>query len=121
MRIFNAICIAGLSLTVILLSGCNSTKSISTDSKTVVSNDIAYGPSDAQTLDVYAPSDANNAPIIFMVHGGAWRFGDKATGAVVENKVSRWVEMGFVFVSVNYRLLPEAGPREQVAQCLSQS
>ena len=75
---------------------------------------LAYGDNDLQTVDVYLPNNVENAPIIFMVHGGAWRFGDKTAEAVVKNKLSRWVSKGFIFVSANYRLWPEAGPLEQV-------
>jgi acetyl esterase/lipase len=48
-----------------------------------------------------------------MVHGGAWRTGDKSSKSVVENKVNRWVSKGFVFISVNYRMLPGTAPLEQ--------
>jgi arylformamidase len=34
---------------------------------------------------------------------------------VVENKVARWVPKGFIVVSVNYRMLPKAGPLQQAA------
>ena len=71
--------------------------------------DVAYGEAAEQKMDVYLPAHAENAPIIFMVHGGAWFAGDKAMNEVVENKVARWVACGFIFVSANYRLLPKAG------------
>lgn len=67
---------------------------------------IAYGPSTDQKLDVYAPSNARNAPIIIMVHGGAWCIGDKQMDKVTINKVARWLPRGFIFVSINYRMLP---------------
>lgn len=70
--------------------------------------DIAYGDDPAQRLDVYSPQDARHAPIIVMVHGGAWRVGDKNARSVVRNKVDRWVPQGFIFVSINYRMLPQA-------------
>ena len=75
--------------------------------------DIAYGADARQRYDVYAPQDARGAPVIFMLHGGAWAFGDKGAATVVENKVARWVPRGFVFVSANYRMLPDAAPLEQ--------
>lgn len=75
--------------------------------------DEPYGADEKQRMDVYLPQQSKNAPVIFMVHGGAWRMGDKAHSKVVHNKVARWVARGFVFVSVNYRLLPQAGPLEQ--------
>ena len=76
-------------------------------------SDIAYGEAPAQKMDVYLPAHADHAPVIFMVHGGAWRFGDKGSKDVVKNKVARWVEQGYVFISVNYRMLPEADPLMQ--------
>ncbi len=79
-----------------------------------VLRDVAYGRHPRQRMDVYLPQKAAAAPVIFMVHGGAWRVGDKDAAAVVENKVARWVSKGFVLISVNYRLLPEAAPLEQV-------
>jgi arylformamidase len=69
-------------------------------------HDIAYGSDQRQRFDVYLPPHAQNAPVIFMVHGGGWRTGDKKSGAVVENKAARWLPRGFIFISVNYRLLP---------------
>lgn len=78
-----------------------------------VLRDIAYGPDPLQRFDVYAPPQANDAPVIFMVHGGGWRHGDKRAQTVVENKVARWVPKGAILVSVNYRLLPQADPIEQ--------
>jgi acetyl esterase/lipase len=81
--------------------------------------DVPYGADPAQRMDVYIPVDpatganvllasAVRAPVILMVHGGGWRIGDKASGRVVQEKVHRWVPKGFIFISINYRLLPEA-------------
>lgn len=70
--------------------------------------DIAYGEADAQKMDVYLPAHADHAPVILMVHGGGWRRGDKAMSQVVDNKVARWVAQGYVFISINYRMLPGA-------------
>lgn len=82
-------------------------------------SDVAYGNDKKQTLDVYLPSAPNNAPIIIMVHGGAWKIGDKDSSRVVVNKVNRWVSKGAIFVSVNYRLLPEADPLKQAEDVAS--
>lgn len=69
-----------------------------------VLRDVAYGSDAQQRFDVYLPANASNAPVIFMVHGGAWRLGDKAADKVVDNKVAHWVPKGFIFISTNYRL-----------------
>lgn len=78
-----------------------------------VERDIAYGEDPAQKLDVYRPAHAEGAPVIFMVHGGGWRLGDKGMSRSVKNKVTHWVGKGYMLISVNYRMLPEARPIEQ--------
>jgi acetyl esterase/lipase len=79
---------------------------------TRVFRDVHYGDGALQTFDVYAPADARSAPVIFMVHGGGWRRGDKAARRVVQNKVSHWVPRGIIVISVDYPLLPTP-PLEQ--------
>jgi len=80
---------------------------------------VPYGTDPAQRMDVYVPTSpttgtnsllasAVRAPVIFMVHGGGWRHGDKAMGRVVQEKVNRWVPKGFILISINYRMLPDA-------------
>lgn len=75
-----------------------------------VLSDIPYGKDADHRLDVYMPADAKDAPVIFMIHGGAWSGGDKANKAEFENKVAHWVTKGFIFISTNYRTLPKIGP-----------
>lgn len=58
-----------------------------------------------QTLDVYAPPAGEGRPVVVWIHGGGWQRGDKTE---VHEKPRALLERGFVFVSVNYRLLPEA-------------
>ena len=89
-----------------------------------VVRDVPYGTDPRQRFDVYAPGDAKDAPVIFMVHGGGWAAGDKRARGVVDNKVARWVPRGFVVVSTNYRLLPTAKPLDQardVARALAEA
>ncbi|CAN5556047.1 hypothetical protein BH10PSE4_BH10PSE4_31830 [soil metagenome] len=73
----------------------------------------AYGTDAAQRLDVYIPPGARNAPILIMVHGGAWMVGDKANTGVIENKLKHWLTRGWIVVSVNYRMLPDTMAYEQ--------
>jgi len=88
-----------------------------------VQRNQSYGANPKETLDVYLPpGNHGGTPVIFMVHGGAWKIGDKSHGKVVENKLARWQPKGFVFISVNYPMLPQADPLKQadaVAQALS--
>ena len=78
-----------------------------------IQRDLAYGADPAQRMDVYLPQNSRGAPVVFMVHGGAWRIGDKASAGVAENKAARWLPKGIIVVSVNYRMLPKADPLTQ--------
>jgi acetyl esterase/lipase len=70
-----------------------------------IQRDIPYTePADPrQKLDVYAPANATNRPVVFWIHGGGWQTGSRAD---VQLKPKAFVERGFVFVSTGYRLLP---------------
>ncbi|MEZ2333118.1 alpha/beta hydrolase [Mesorhizobium sp. RCC_202] len=63
---------------------------------------LDYGPA---KLDVYAAEGPNNLPVVFFVHGGAWRLGKRSQ---VGAKPAFLLTNGFVFVSIDYRMLPEA-------------
>ncbi len=69
----------------------------------MVHRDIAYVEqgNERHKLDIYAPTDGENHLIVFWIHGGGWRKGDKAG---VQSKPKAFVENGFV--SVNYRCVP---------------
>lgn len=69
---------------------------------------VPYGPDPEQRMDVYFPTHPVNAPVLFMVHGGAWMIGDKTMSRVVTNKVAHWIPEGYIFISIDYRMLPEA-------------
>ena len=69
-----------------------------------VTRDIPYATAhERQVLDVYAPDGAKNLPVVFWIHGGGWQAGNKSMVGV---KPKAFMEAGFVFVSINYRLLP---------------
>lgn len=68
-----------------------------------VKRDIPYGDRERQVLDVYSPPGAKGRPVVFWIHGGGWQVGDKSD---VQQKPRVFNEKGFVFVSTNYRLLP---------------
>ena len=57
------------------------------------------------SLDIYTVEGWKDHPIMIYVHGGGWSKGDKAQ---VLYKPEAFNDAGYVFVSVNYRLLPEA-------------
>lgn len=94
-------------------SGQTAGAQVAIPAQTRVYRDIAYGNHPKQRMDIYVPGGATNAPVIFMVHGGAWAIGSKSASRVIDNKVAYWLPKGFIFVSVDNRLLPEADPLVQ--------
>ena len=81
-----------------------------------VHRDLPYAGSDnePQKLDVYspadgAPADGQRHPIVFWIHGGGWQHGDKSEAKL---KPQAMVDKGFVFVSTNYRFVPDATIQE---------
>src|SRR5262245_15003989 len=71
-----------------------------------IKRDIPYtkNADKLQTLDVYSPASAKNLPVVVWIHGGGWQAGDKAEVYVKPQVLNG---KGFVFVSINYRLLPK--------------
>ena len=55
------------------------------------------------SLDVWSGENPADCPVLVWVHGGSWQAGDKST-RLTTDKASYFNELGFVFVSVNYRL-----------------
>jgi acetyl esterase/lipase len=67
---------------------------------------LAYAETkdERQQLDVYAPAKGKGLPVVVWIHGGGWQAGDKSE---VLNKPRAFTGKGFVFASINYRLLPK--------------
>ncbi|MCU4118586.1 alpha/beta hydrolase [Variovorax sp. N23] len=77
-------------------------------------DDLPYGTDARQRMDVFLPAAPREAPILLMVHGGAWMVGDKSMSRVVDAKVAHWVgERGSIVVSINYRMVPEVDVQAQ--------
>jgi acetyl esterase/lipase len=71
-----------------------------------VKRDVRYAASthERHVLDIYSPRGAKNLPVVFWIHGGGWQTGDKTS---VQIKPKFFVDKQIVFVSTNYRLLPD--------------
>mgnify|MGYP005855024943 FL=1 len=71
-----------------------------------IRRNVPYVPTghERQVLDIYSPPGAKNLPVVFWIHGGGWVTGDKSS---VQLKPQWFNGLGFVFVSTNYRLLPQ--------------
>lgn len=68
---------------------------------------VAYaGDSTAQKLDIYLPEGGEAAPVIVVVHGGGFRFGDE--NMTVIEPIFAAVEQGYAVVSIDYRKSTEA-------------
>lgn len=72
--------------------------------------DIDYGPN---RLDIYQPDNAQNAPMLVYVHGGAWKMGSRSG---VQTKAKHFNRKGYVFASVGYTLYPGADAERQAQQ-----
>jgi acetyl esterase/lipase len=82
----------------------------------VVKKDVPYaGENDPKrTLDIFAPANAKNLPVVFWIHGGGWHSGDKTD---VKLKPQIFMDKGFVFVSTNYRLMPDVDMGTLIRDC----
>ncbi|MDV6031952.1 MAG: alpha/beta hydrolase [Phycisphaera sp. RhM] len=80
-----------------------------------VETDVAYVDNGhpRHKLDIYTPEVAASEPlpVVFWIHGGGWQVGDKSDVGV---KPQALTERGFLFVSTNYRLLPEVSMEELI-------
>lgn len=64
--------------------------------------------------DVYVPEGEGPFPAVLVVHGGAWRSGDKNQLFFV---AGRLVRDGYTCVAINYRLAPEHKFPAQIDDC----
>ena len=78
-----------------------------------LTSDVPYleNGHERQVLDIYTPeaATAGSLPVMFWIHGGGWQVGDKSD---VGLKPKVLTDRGFVFVSTNYRLLPDVEMEE---------
>jgi acetyl esterase/lipase len=107
-----------LILTMILIAGLSScdnepiteeepdtgTSSLSDTTMT----DVAYGTDPRQVYDVYLPANRDaNTPVILMIHGGAWRAGQKEDLNSYRDLIkTKWSNVAIV--NMNYRLASNA-------------
>ena len=75
--------------------------------------DIVYDKSAKDTgstsLDIYVNEPVEpGSPVMVWVHGGGFRVGDKASSKDLASKPEYFTnKLGYILVSINYRLLPE--------------
>ena len=66
---------------------------------------VSYGPTADETLDIYR-TDVPRAPIVFFVHGGAWKGSDARKNAFLAEP---FVKAGVTMVMANFIGVVEAG------------
>lgn len=66
--------------------------------------DMAYGPLNAQKLDIYLPEASSNVPVLVFFHGGAWKGSNKECRAF---PAEVFCASGAIWISVEYPLAPE--------------
>lgn len=76
--------------------------------------DYYYGPSPAESLDLY-PAAARNAPLLVFIHGGYWRSLDKQDFSFL---APAFVRAGVAVAMPNYGLAPAASIESMVQQML---
>ena len=69
---------------------------------------VAYAStSGAQVCDIYLPEGVEKAPVIVLVHGGGFMFGDQGM-TVIQPVIAKALDNGYAVVSVDYRKATEA-------------
>jgi len=63
---------------------------------------VAYGKHARQVLDFYPAKSDKPTPVVFNIHGGGWRAGDKKTNP------KAFLDKGISVVSINYRYIKNA-------------
>lgn len=84
--------------------------------------DVAYGKHPRQVLDFYQAKSDEPTPVVFYIHGGGWRGGDKKTNP------NSFLAKGISVVATNYRYIqngveegvkpPVKAPLEDAARAL---
>ena len=83
-----------------------------------LTNDIVYSNISDQELllDAYIPKAPGKHPAVLVIHGGAWRFGNRKQ---LSSYARSLAEKGFGCFAIDYRLAPEHKFPAQIEDCRS--
>lgn len=79
-------------------------------SATPGAEELSYGSDPLQKLDYWKPTTPGS-PLVIFVHGGGWKHGDKRMA--LGEKGTHFLQQGYAFASVNYRLVPACTVEDQ--------
>lgn len=91
------------------LSACKKPQKETSTLKDSVITQVAYGPHTRHTYDIYLPAgrDSLNTPVLVLLHGGGWKYGQKEDLQMLVNLFrTHWKEAAIV--NMNYRLASQA-------------
>jgi len=77
-------------------------------------NDAPDAHKTKHRLDLFLPKDAKDFPVLFFVHGGGWRHGDKDFLGIYSALGTMFAQHGIGAVIINYRLSPEVMHPEHI-------
>lgn len=66
--------------------------------------DVAYGAEGIQKLDIYAPKNAKEMPVLISIHGGGWTMGSKNPWAIPAEIL---ISKGIISLPIDYGLAPQ--------------
>ena len=69
---------------------------------------VPYGTHPRQVMDFYPAKSDQPTPVVFYIHGGGWRGGDKKTNP------KAFLDNGISVVAINYRYVQNAVQEEVV-------
>ncbi len=72
---------------------------------------VSYGPHPRNVLDFWQAKSDTPTPLVFCIHGGGWRAGDKSS---YYRSVKTFLDNGISVVTINYRLIGQANEQKVV-------
>ncbi|MBA4064290.1 MAG: lipase [Isosphaera sp.] len=70
---------------------------------------VKYGPHERNVLDFWQAKSDKPTPLVFCIHGGGWRGGDKSS---YYGAVKTYLDNGISVVTINYRLIDLAAEQK---------
>ena len=89
----------------LFLQSCTTTSKylvINTDNQGRKIYNLPYGLESRQKMDVFLPQNKSHFPLVVLVHGGAWKYGDKSH----MRQIQQWLfQQDIPSVAINYSLV----------------